>query len=458
MSTWSQKIVDDFIQAPEYADNLVYVKNTDCFLLYDENKKYYKIIKNEDMVSLVYLFFKDKVGKNLTRQIIKDMVWHISVCCYRRIEDLPKGYIAFNDKLLNLSSLSFEDFDRSKYAYHYLPYDSTEINMPTPVFDKFLQDICVDENLDPDKEMLTVIEEMLGYYIFEGQKQESVFFLLGSGANGKSQIVNMLLEIIGYEFSSAISIQSLTTNRFAAANLVGKKINVCSEEESKFMKADKFKAMITGDMIECDRKYGEMLFFKPSTKFLFATNNMPGFDQIGEAIRRRLKIIKFYKKIPKEQQDKDIFEKMRPEIPGVIGRAMAGVKRFKENNFCFSDSKNMVKTMQEFEEVVSSAVMFFRETFEDDENGFVPTDDIYNMYKEWCENNGRKAMSKYNMGKDINEISKSKTITKYSIDFGRNVRGRQLKFKTYEQSDQLTIPDLGAGNAQRPIDAADIPI
>ena len=445
MPTWSQKLIDYLIQAPEYADNLVYVKNTDCFLLYDEIKKYYKIIKNEDMIKLVYLFFKNKADKNITKQIIKDMVWHISVCCYRRIEDLPKDYIAFEDKLLNLSNLNFEDFDRNKYAYHRLPYYSTDIVMQTPVFDKFMNDVCVDENLEPDQEMKDILQEMFGYYVFEGQKQDSVFFLLGSGANGKSQFVNLLLEIIGYEFSSAISIQSLTTNRFAAASLIGKKVNICSEEESKYMKADKFKAMVTGDMIECDRKYGDMLFFRPNTKFLFATNNMPGFDHIGEAIRRRVKIIKFYKKIPKELQDKDLFNKMKSEIPGIIGWLKIGGERLKNNNYCFSDSKNLRQTMEEFEEVISSAVMFYRETYEEAEDKFIATDDIYLAYKEWCENNGRKVMSKYNMSKDIGEVYKLKTIVKWSAEHGRNMRGRQLKYKSYE-NEQPTIFGVGGGD------------
>src|SRR3982074_787110 len=58
--------------------------------------------------------------------------------------------------------------------------------------------------------------------------------------------------------------------------------------------------------------------FVPQFKLLIAGNHKPGLRGVDEAIRRRLHLIPFTVTIPTERRYKDLFEKLKPEWPGIL--------------------------------------------------------------------------------------------------------------------------------------------
>ena len=449
---FTQNKVREFCQDETFRDYLTYVRETDVFLLYDKTERYHKIIPDDlAMEEIIYNWSLSKLDKNISKNLIKDMVYQLKIICYKKLEELSTGFMAFIDKDLDLDTLEFVEHAPEYYAHHKINFKTQELAKPIPQFLKFLREILVKENANPDEDLIMVIQEMMGYYFMEDLNPTVVFFLVGEGANGKSVLIRLIEEMVGENHVSSYSIQNLTTNKFAPVNLIGKKINLCSEEESKYMKADKFKAMITHDMIECEKKYGaKFVCFKPQTKFLFATNEMPGFDSIGKAIQRRLKIIKFHKEIPEEKQDRNLLAKLKTEIPGIIKWAIEGAKRLKNNNYVFTKTDNMTKAYAEFEEVVSSPVQFLREFYIEDEKGFISTNDLYEHYRDWCTGaGGRQKKSASNFGRDLNKVLKLPGKVSWSADLNKNVRGRQLISKQYANptSTMDTIFEDGQVNA-----------
>lgn len=441
----TQKLIDKFVQDKKYRDNLYYIELIDSFLLYDDVEKYHKLLPERQVEKEIYHYFKYEGGKNISQSLVRDMRWQISMSCYNEIEDVPKDYIAFEDRLLNLSSLCFEEFDKEKITYHKIPFKSENLSMETPVFNKFLDSICVDAKLQPDEEMKTVLQEMFGYYIFGKELTGEAYFMLGEGSNGKSVIIDLLVEIIGKEFTSAMSIQNLTTDKWKMIELIGKKLNVCGEEQSKYMQLGVFKDILTGGLVDCQRKYGGSFKFRPNAKFLFGTNRLPTLDQIGKHIKRRFKIVKFHRIIEEKDQDRQLLTKLKNELAGIIGWAMIGKRRLVENNGVFSYSKNMEDAYNEFEENASSPVMFFREQYEESEGSFVSNSELYEHYKQWCIDNGRKSMSKHNFGKDLSHVCTLPSKVGYSKEILKTTRGRQLKPKTYEEPN---IQGLGERNEE----------
>jgi len=232
-----------------------------------------------------------------------------------------------------------------------------------------------------------------------------------------------------------MSIQYITTNKFAPGGLVGKKLNLCNEEESKYLKSDTFKAIVSGDMIQVDRKYSSQISFEPRTKFLFATNELPTFDAINEGIRRRIKIFpfnKFVREVDRNLALKEPFGKgsanpFNDELEYIIAWALRGWKRLKENNYAFTDSSLMNNMMADFENVVSSALMFTRENYKVDKKAFIDNDDLYEFYKLWCIKDGKKSMSKHKYLKDIRSNMNIESKTKWIGDKNRSMRGLGLK-------------------------------
>jgi putative DNA primase/helicase len=199
------------------------------------------------------------------------------------------------------------------------------------------------------------------------------------------------------------NIEKLTTRPFYLPALIGKKLNISNEEESKFLKSDTFKALITGNDVSAERKYGDPFDFKPNIKFIFASNKIPTFSDLNYGITRRIKIIPFYNRFDRENPQTDIFilDKLKSELPAIVKWAIAGAKRLVENKYNLSYSKQSDIALEEFQGDISSAVAFFREKYYINDREFTGNDDMYSEYRTWCEAVGKKPFSKSNFGRDL---------------------------------------------------------
>ncbi len=77
------------------------------------------------------------------------------------------------------------------------------------------------------------------------------------------------------------------------------------------------KALTGGDPITA-RFMRQDFFTYANFKLFIAGNHKPGLRNVDEAIRRRLHLIPFEVKIPPEERDKNLAEKLRPEWPGIL--------------------------------------------------------------------------------------------------------------------------------------------
>jgi putative DNA primase/helicase len=361
------------------------------------------------------------------------------LACLRKEKDDNTGYVAFKDVLLNLNTFETEPFDILKFVTFHFDCNYADTEMEIPTFTEYLKTSLVDKKnvLATDYELISLVQEMFGVFLLDNMDTSAAFFLVGTGSNGKSIMTMILENMFGIEYCSAYSIQSLTTKQFTMPGIIGKKINISNEEESKYMQADKFKALVTGDLVEAEHKFGKSFAFKPKTKFIFGTNAMLTFDGINYGLKRRLKFIPFNRKFkPGEGIPFNKFKAMLlVEMPGIIGWAIEGAKRIMDNNYVFTVSKASVRSSQDFEDEVSSALRFFRECYEIDNTGFVPNDQIYDHYKEWCTKNGKKPANKFGFLKDIGD-NVDDIEKKYGRIAGKSQRGINATQLTVKHDDE----------------------
>jgi putative DNA primase/helicase len=64
--------------------------------------------------------------------------------------------------------------------------------------------------------------------------------------------------------------------------------------------------------------------YTPHFKLVIVGNNKPALRNVDEAIRRRFHLIPFTVTIPREERDKDLPAKLRPEWPGILHWATLG--------------------------------------------------------------------------------------------------------------------------------------
>lgn len=400
----NQELAKEFLTDPAYEKNLLYCISVNQFYLYEDG--YYVEKKNHAFKELVWNFLRTHHPElNITISLVVDIVEQVKLGAFRKMDEINTPYISFTNKIYNMDTFQMEDFSRDKIALHRLKFASTEMNMEIPQWKQFLASTLVNENMQTDDELLILIQEMFGFYLLNNLKAHKVFFLVGSGANGKSVMLNILEAMIGQDFISAMSIQTLTTNQFATATLVGKKVNICNEEESKYLRSDRFKALISGDLIDACRKYEMNIAFRPTTKYIFASNQLPTFDGINQGVKRRMVIIPFHRIFQDEEQDRELTAKLLKELPGITKWSIEGARKIVERNYSFSKTIATGNTELEFENATSSAILFMRENYKVDKGKnkeyFLPMQEIYKQYVLWCQTNGRRQMASSTFSRDI---------------------------------------------------------
>jgi putative DNA primase/helicase len=413
----TQDLVQMFCQDDRVKDNLVYIIEIDDFCYYKELHGYYKLLNRRDLKNMIYDFLFVHLNKSMSDSLLEDFIKQMKLRCIRTVDDLSSDWVSLSgQKLLNLKTFELADINKEDKAYYYLKCEPTlfvEANgVAPPRFQRFLDEILTYKTLEPDYTLQTVVQEMMGYYLLDTLEAHATFFLVGGGRNGKSVLLNILREMVGKEFSEAISIEKLTTSEFAMSALIGKKINICMEEESSYIKSDKFKAMISGDPVSVRRLYQQPFTWKPTVKHVFATNESPSFTGLNFGLIRRIFIIPFNRTILDAKVDTQLTSKLLSEMPGIMSWAIAGAKRLVANDFRFSPCEQMDNKMKEFKENISAAIMFFNERYSVTEGAasFVPNDDVYEEYKAWVEMRGKKKQSYYVFIKDIETLTGLKDI------------------------------------------------
>ena len=418
-----------FLLSQRNGDDIFFVESVDCFYSWIDGK-YVRPVKPDHLKKKIWWFLSTEFAEQgISENQVGDIYRQLRYACEVTMESVNDGYIAFDDCLLNVETFEPEPFGKEKYASFFLPYRYSDLkDAPAPHFHRFLETTLVREDEKCcDTELVDVMQELFGYCLLPTLDAAAAFFFVGEGANGKSVMANLLSTLAGSEYVSSLSIEALTTRQFYVAELVGKKLNICNEEESKFMKSDKFKALISGDPVSAERKFGGVFRFIPKAKYVFCSNLMPTFDGINFGLLRRIKVVPFFQTFTNGSKDRKLFEKLRGELPGVVWWALRGAKRLASQEFEFSRSSAMDAKLVEFENEISSALMFFREEFLPEPDGETVTmenDVLYKEYATWCEENGRKAMNSNNFFK---ELSKKYGGTTFIWKDGRSVRAREVR-------------------------------
>lgn len=404
-----QQIVFELLALPDFADSLIFSRSHNC-LFQKIEKKYWRPLLPEDIKKIMWDFLTFTHGQDvdLTMGLLNDLYSQLRFAVPEHNLDIEDHYLAFEDCLYDLNTFEFVPYDTKKVATFYFPFLSSAISSPHVVFDRFLSTALVlkDDTTKTDPSLAYFLQEMMGYFLSTSMKGAACLFLVGNGQNGKSTLTDLIENIFPENYRIAMSIEALTADKYGSAALVGKKINICNEEESRYILSDKFKAMISGDSITGERKYETSFTFKPRTKFIFCSNNMPTFKGVSHGLIRRIKIIPLYREFSDNSLDRDpdMSSKMIKELPGIIGWSLEGLKRLSQRRFAFSDeSESMNEVRQEFTDSLSSALTFFRENYivstNEDDKAYNKT--MYADYKTWCLTNGRQALSSNKFHYDI---------------------------------------------------------
>lgn len=405
-------IMQDFLA--DFGKNLAYFSSFKLFAIYSNGS--YNIKTPEEMYREIYSYsVKNHPGMLVSDHKVKDIYKQLEYGCERMFDTTSRDFIAFTDVLLSTVDFTTHPHDPDIPVIFSMPLNYQDVlKGDSKPFVDFLSSALVYEsdNKDKDTELVNLMQELFGYMLMGHIDAEMAFFFVGDGANGKGVTTTILTEMLGPEYILSMSIETLTTRQFATSALVGKRLNISNEEESKFIRSDKLKTLISGDMTTAERKFGKEFQFMPTSKFIFCSNNMPTFDDLNYGLRRRFKIIPFFRSLKPEERDVNLRRKLKENMTGVVRWAIEGARRLQENDLVFSSPEATIVAAKVFENDSSSVLRYLRETYvPGDGEGesattseFVCYKNLYTRYRSWCEDVGKRPLQFYNFKKDMKRM------------------------------------------------------
>ncbi|MGH9510184.1 MAG: phage/plasmid primase, P4 family, partial [Terriglobales bacterium] len=187
----------------------------------------------------------------------------------------------------------------------------------------------LDRVTDGDAELKAFLQRVVGYCLTGITCEHALFFMYGTGANGKSvflyTVAGLMADYAKTAPASAFTSSSGEQHPTDLAGLRGARfVTAIETEDGRWWAEAKIKALTGGDRITARFMRQDFFEYVPQFKLVVAGNHKPGLRNVDEAIRRRLHLIPFTVTIPESERDKDLPEKLKAEWPGIMAWAIEG--------------------------------------------------------------------------------------------------------------------------------------
>lgn len=256
-------------------------------------------------------------------------------------------------------------------------------------------------SLELDRDQLRELREFAGYCLWPRNQFKKCMFLVGRKDSGKSLFLDLLQLLVGEDNCANINLGDLQ-DQFLRVTLHGKALNVFPEAHVKFFEGEMFKAIVAGDRITAAYKHLPAFQFRPTCKMLFSMNSFPRVAGADEAFYDRIVPVRFERVFKPHEQDTQLLAKLREELPGIFGWAVAGLYDLRRRGW-FKLSQASKKELGRLQMETNPVMVFADErlTSQPEDAGLslseppeVRQNAVYAAYASWCKESGYKAMSK----------------------------------------------------------------
>lgn len=190
--------------------------------------------------------------------------------------------------------------------------------------------------IQPSKEMRAFLQRWFGYSM-TGLTAEQVFaFFYGSGANGKSVLVDLMAKIFG-DYGASAKIESITGRSRRGGGdatpdlvpLIGVRFVRTSEpDQGQQLQEGLIKELTGGEPIMVRSLNENFITVYPFFKLTMSGNHRPEIRGGDDGIWRRVMLIPFEVQIPAEERDPDLGRKLWEERDGILNWLVDGLREY----------------------------------------------------------------------------------------------------------------------------------
>lgn len=295
------------------------------------------------------------------------------------IIDLKTGKLQAHDRELALTKITNIEFDE---------------NASCPTWSVFLEQI-----FKGDKELIDYMQRLVGYSLTGDISEQSMYFLVGGGSNGKSTFVNTIKKLMGDYGAQTKSDTFIKKKDTGANNDIARLVNArfvsaVESEEGEKLQESLVKTITGGEPILARFLRQEYFEFTPEFKTFFTTNHKPIIGGVDDGIWRRVKIIPFTLNLKPHERDKKLEEKLSFEMPGILNWAIEGCLKWQRLGL--QEPKVVTDATGNYKEEMDILAPFLNEICYIDEpkNEAIKIEakELYNVYDNWCFKSGERTL------------------------------------------------------------------
>ena len=248
------------------------------------------------------------------------------------------------------------------------------------------------ERVLPSEAVRAFFKRLCGYAISGDVSEHVLPVLFGTGANGKSTILNALLAAVGdYGMQAApdLLVSKKGSHPTEVADLFGMRLVASIEVEDGSRLAESLVKQLTGgDKVRARRMRQDFWQFAPTHKVFMAANHKPEVRGTDNAIWRRLRLIPFTETIPAAEQDKKLPEKLEAELAGVLRWAIEGCLDWQHEGLqAPAEVRKATGAYRSEMDVIGAFLADECEIGKDYRASFKA---VYASYSEWCVEGGER--------------------------------------------------------------------
>ncbi len=269
-----------------------------------------------------------------------------------------------------------------------------------PTIDRIFHELVREEDV-------ISLYEIVAYTFHRAYPYPKIFFLYGSGGNGKSVYANILTRLIGKRNVATESSQSLQTNQFAGSNLEGKAINIATEMEYSVLRNTEMLKKLTGeDLVRSERKYSETRHFTNYSKVIFMGRAIPETIDDSYGWYRRAFLGNFPNRfvIGKNADPNLVRNLPESEIEGLALWSLIKLKELRKRGFIFTNHVSVEETKREYLALSNPLAKFLEDRTERDYQSEIFCDEFYERFSEFLKEKEMRGMASNAVGRKMTDL------------------------------------------------------
>jgi putative DNA primase/helicase len=268
-----------------------------------------------------------------------------------------------------------------------------------PIFEAFLERVL------PSEALRGFVQRVFGYAALGVVTEEILVIFHGTGDNGKTTLMNVILEALGdYAIQAArdLLLAKRGTHPTELTDLFGTRLVACTETDDGRRLAEALVKQLTGrERIRARGMREDFWEFDPTHTVFLSTNHKPEIRGTDHAIWRRIKLVPFEVRIPDDEKDKELSEKLREELPGILAWIVRGCLDYQELGL--GEPDQVEKATAGYRAEMDVLAAFIEDRCVLQAGAETPATPLYKAYREWCEEAGEQPEKQTAFGRRLGE-------------------------------------------------------